>query len=141
MALLAAPGLAWGHFGMATVGSQHLPPPLFIPNRLGVQPVPPLCHSSFCAVPALEYYFWRFFFPPLTDVKCRDRLKMQARLPESSYTAIKSNQWSGSLCWRWGSWKGFILGKLKCPGSSGPWLGGIVTGWVRHCWKSELGWD
>lgn len=57
VALLPAPGLAWGHLGMATVGSQHLPPPLFIPNRLGVQPVPPRCHSSFCALPALQYYF------------------------------------------------------------------------------------
>lgn len=50
---------------------------------------------------------------------------MKAWLPESNYTAIKSNQWSGSLSWRRGSRKGclwqLILEKLKCPVSSAVW--------------------
>lgn len=58
---------------------------------------------------------------------------MKARLPESNYTAIKSNQRSGSLCWRWGSWKGFlfqlILERLKCPVSSAVW---VLAGGYLH---------
>lgn len=122
-------------FRMATapgVGSQYLLPLLFIPSRLGVQPLPPHCHSLVWQLldGATVFLHWNitfqgFSFPLLTDVRCRDRFKMKAWLPESNYTAIKSNQRSGSLCWRRGLWKGFlfqlILEKLKCPVSSAVW--------------------
>lgn len=137
VAMLSASGLAWGHCCLwdgcsPSCGIPAPPSTPVYPKQAGgatfASPLPQLVWQLLDG--ATVFLCWNitfegFSFPLLTDVRCRDRLKMKAWLPESNYRAIKSNQWSGSLCWRRGLWKGFlfqlILEKLKCPVSSAVW--------------------